>query len=180
MIVYHGSDSNFKQLRISKSLVKHRSTLDNEGLGIYFTTDKNIAREYGKYIYTLEINDKYFKDFRHATTCKLYVGRIAQEIYKKYNIDILDYISIEQVADRLRWGGLAIAGTCREIYLLLDSNENWYRLSKTTIEKVYAFLRTYDKKHLQAYMFNYHIPNIGVVKTTDESVVKIVGKEHSY
>ena len=32
MIVYHGSNSNFKSLRISKSLVKHNSTLLNEGL----------------------------------------------------------------------------------------------------------------------------------------------------
>ena len=48
MIVYHGSNSNFKSLRISKSLVKHNSTLLNEGLGIYFSTDKEVARSYGK------------------------------------------------------------------------------------------------------------------------------------
>lgn len=36
MLVYHGSNSNFRTLRISKSLVKHDSTLENEGLGIYF------------------------------------------------------------------------------------------------------------------------------------------------
>ena len=59
MVVYHGSNSNFKKLRISKDLVKRESTKTNEGMGIYFTTDKEIARSYGKYIYTIEINDKY-------------------------------------------------------------------------------------------------------------------------
>lgn len=64
MIVYHGSNSNFKKLRIAKSLVKHQSTLENEGLGIYFTTDKEIARSYGKWIYSLEIPDDMI-DFRN-------------------------------------------------------------------------------------------------------------------
>ena len=40
MIVYHGSDSNFRKLRIAKELVKNSSTMLNEGMGIYFFTNK--------------------------------------------------------------------------------------------------------------------------------------------
>ena len=70
MIVYHGSNSNFTKLRIAKSLVKNSSTLENEGPGIYFSTDKSVAKHYGKYVYTLDINDKYFLDSRNAVICK--------------------------------------------------------------------------------------------------------------
>lgn len=181
MIVYHGSNSNFKKLRISPSLVQHESTKTNEGLGIYFSTDKEVARSYGKYIYTLEINDKYFVDFRNRTKCRLYIAKLAQSIYKELKVDILQYFSLEDTADRMYWGGLAISGVGREIYTLLYPNEKWYENnSKTKIERVYQILRAYDKKHLYAYMFNYHIKNIGVIKKTDDNIVRIVNKEYSY
>lgn len=64
MIAYHGSNRNFKKLRISKQLVQRTSTELNEGIGIYFSTNKRVAESYGNYVYILEINDKYFKDFR--------------------------------------------------------------------------------------------------------------------
>lgn len=181
MIVYHGSNSNFKKLRIAKELVRTQSSLVNEGMGIYFSTDKEIARSYGKYIYTIEINDRCFLDFRARGRCRIYLGKLAQKIYKELKIDILDYINLEETADRMYWGGLAISGVGREIYLLLDSNEKWYKeVCKSKIERVYQILRTYDKRNLQAYMFNYHIKDVGVIKTTDENVVRIVSKENSY
>ena len=94
MIAYHGSNSNFRQLRIAKSLVKHTSTLDNEGLGIYFSTDKEVAKSYGKYLYTLEINNKYFRDFRNIKTCRQYLALLSQEVYKRFKIDILYFIDM--------------------------------------------------------------------------------------
>ena len=181
MIVYHGSDSNFKQLRISKSLVKHRSTLDNEGLGIYFALDKEAARSYGKYIYTLDINKKYLKDFRNTLICESYLRGIAEEIQKGININILYYIDYKQFAMRMNCGGISIASTCEDIYNILENSENWYNVTnKSRRERAYKVLRNYDKKHLYAYLFMYHIPNIGVIKVIDENVVKIVGKESSY
>lgn len=181
MIVYHGSNSNFKKLRISSSLVKHESTKTNEGLGIYFSIDKEVARSYGKYIYTLEINDKYFVDFRSRTKCRLYVAKLAQSIYKETKVDILRYFSLEDLADRMYWGGQSISGVGREIYMLLDSNANWYfNNSISKIERIYQILRAYDKKHLYAYMFNYHIKNIGVIKKVDDNIVRIINKEQSY
>ena len=193
MIVYHGSNSNFKKLRISSSLVQHESTKTNEGLGIYFSTDKEVARSYGKYIYTLAINDKYFvnvastglfTDVSQKTDvnlkCKVYVAKLAQSIYKELKVDILEYINIEETADRMYFGGLAISGVGREVYMLLDSNEKFYRLPKTKIERAYQILRVYDKKHLYAYMFNYNIKNIGVIKKVDDNIVKIMNKEQSY
>ena len=149
MIVYHGSNSNFSKLRIDKSLVKYRSTLENEGPGIYFSTNKQVAKRYGRYVYTLEINDRSLLDFRHIEICTKYESDIVHYIYNKFNIDISEYIDLNQVTHRIRWGGLPI----------------------------YSILRNYDKKHLKAYMINCYIENIGVIKDVSQATVKIVQKE---
>lgn len=181
MIVYHGSNSNFKKLRISSSLVKHESTKTNEGLGIYFSTNKEVARSYGKYLYTLEINDKYFVDFRNKARCRLYVTTLVKNIYNETKIDISKYLDINDLVNRMYWGGQSISGVGREIYMLLDSNENWYMSTPISkIERIYQILRAYDKKHLYAYMFNYHIKDIGVIKNVDDNIVRIINKEQSY
>ena len=181
MIAYHGSDANFKQLRISKSLVKHRTTLENEGLGIYFSTDKEIARSYGKYMYTLKINNKYLKDFRNQTTCEKYLIGIADTITKSININILNYIKFQEFVQRMCYGGISIASTCKDIYDILENTETWYSAtSKSRREIAYKILRKYDKNHLFVYLFKYNIPNVGVIKTIDENVVTIINKENSY
>lgn len=82
MIVYHGSNSNFRTLRISKNLVNHKSTITNEGLGIYFSTNLDVAKSYGKYIYTLEINDKVLIDFRSRGNCRRYLAKLANIFIK--------------------------------------------------------------------------------------------------
>jgi len=177
MIVYHGSNSNFKKLRIAKELVKHESSQLNEGLGIYFSTNKKVAESYGKYLYTLEINNKYFVDFRNKSKCQAYIRGIVLEIQQKTDIDILRYINLDTLLYYIHSGNVAISGTCREIYLILDSDEYFYSLPKIKIDRVFQILRTYDSKHLYAYMFNYHIKDIGVIKKVTDDIVKIVNKE---
>ena len=181
MIVFHGSNSNFNKLRIGKNLVKHRSTLDNEGISIYFSTDIDVAKMYGKYIYILEINNKYLLDFRNAYVCRKYINLIRTKILKEFNVDIFKYIeSPEHLILRMKLGGQTICGVGHEIYMLLDSNESWYQLSKTKIEKIYKKLRSFDKNYLKAYMFNYHIPNVGVIKDVSDDVVTIKEKIKIY
>lgn len=178
MIVYHGSNSNFKSLRINKKLVKRKSTLENEGLGIYFSTDINVATEYGKYIYTLEVNDSYFLDFRKKKVCESYIQKIVASIYNKIGIDISVYINLYVTITYLQCGGIAISGLGRELYLQLDSNSDWYSLPKTKIDAVYRMLRMFDKNCPKVYMFTYHIKNIGIIKDVSDDVVRIICKEH--
>lgn len=180
MIVYHGSNSNFKTLRIDKKLVKHQSTLDNEGLGIYFSTDRSVAESYGKYVYVLEINDYYFSDFRNYDTCYNYVSHIVNIIKNEVGINLSDYMyrgALESTVDRLNLGGLAISGVGRELSLLLDSEESFFKLSETKRNKIFRLLKQCDKNCPKAYMFTYHIENIGVIKDVSESVVRIIRKE---
>lgn len=181
MIVYHGSNSRFRTLKISKSLVKYESTKSNEGIGIYFSTDKNIADSYGKYVYTLEINDNYFVDYRNKSNCIKYVKSICSYIKSKEKVDINNYIDTNKLADYLYFGGIAFIGACKEVYLLLDSNEQWYNdIDEKKQQRIYKLLSTYDKNHLVSYMFNYNIKNIGVIKklqVNGEDVVRILDIE---
>lgn len=176
MIVYHGSNSNFKKLRIDKSLVKHQSTLDNEGLGIYFSTDWSIADSYGKYVYILEINDSMFYDFRNLSVSQRYVADIRKRILGNFGVDIAGFADLDTLAYRVYSGGQAICGVGHEIYMLLDSSETWFRHRSTLIQKVYKYLRSVDKNCPKVYMFRYSIRDVGVIKDVSDDVVRILEK----
>jgi hypothetical protein len=177
MIVYHGSNSNFKTLKISKSLVQHKSTFENEGLGIYISTNPEVALTYGKYTYTLEINDKYIVDFRKKPTCTAYVNYIAKSVYDETKIYLSKYMNLSQLSDRIYSGAQSIANISHEIQMELDSNERWYMdVPESTQEKVYRTINKAVKSRLKAYMFNYHIPDIGVIKDVSPEVVRIKSK----
>lgn len=178
MKVYHGSNSNFRQLKISSRLVRYDSTKSNEGLGIYFSTDINVASSYGKYLYTLYINDKYFKDFRKKAECSKHIDGLIRYVYSKTKIDIRQFIDMNSIRDRMYFGGLQIFNLNWEVALMLDSTEKWYTgLSQTARNKVLVSLRQYDKEKCIAYMFNYNINNIGVIKKISDDIVVIGDKQ---
>lgn len=180
MLVYHGSNSCFKNLRIHKSLVKSSATALNEGLGIYFSLDKSVANSYGRYLYTLEINDKYVKDFRVKSVCKKYVANLVKYIYSQEKIDISKYFNINSLVEYIHTGNIAVSGISREVYMLLDSNEYWYNIEQDKIERIYKILENYDKNNLTVYLFNYNIPNIGVIKKIDDNIVRVVSRDKMY
>lgn len=178
MIVYHGSNSNFKRLKIAKDLVRFESTVSNEGYGIYFSTYREVAESYGKYLYTLEIDDKQLLNFKNNRTCLYYLNNLKNYIREKTEINIYDYISYNGIANYMQYGGIAIWGVGREIYMQLDSIEEWHAsTSESKRNKVYSILRGYNKRSLKAYIFNYHIRGVGVIKDVSEDVVKIISKE---
>lgn len=179
MIVYHGSDSNFRKLKIAKGLVRCESTINNEGLGIYFSTDREIAESYGnKYLYTLEVNDKYFVDFRKKVECVSYIRKIISTVYKNTGVRIDKYFSAEECINSIYLGRQAISTVGKDIGELLDNTEEFYfAYNQTTREKVYRELRKIDRELKIAYMFSYYIKNIGVIKCADENIVRIINKE---
>lgn len=180
MIVYHGSYSRFKQLRISKSLVKHTSTELNEGIGIYFSTDREVAKSYGKYIYTLEINDTYLCKFNTIIQCKKYLGEMIKYASKSSGVDLYSLISQQVFEHTVRYmycGGIMLCELHREIMLLLDSVEQFHLLSENKHNKIRSALKKFNKDTLKVYTFNYSIKNIGVIKDVDNSVVRIISIE---
>lgn len=178
MIAYHGSTHNFRTLRLCPKYTG-QSTWENEGVGIYFSKNRSVAESYGKYIYTLEINDDALLDFRKKTTAKKYVKTMLTNVRKKTKVPVQNYLDASSLADYIANGRVFIANLGdREISLLLDSTERWYTdgITETQRRDVYRALRQEDKK-LKAYMFPYYIKGIGVIKDVSTEVVKIVGKE---
>lgn len=180
MIVYHGSDHNFKTLRIGKSLCDKRSTVENEGYGIYFSTDRSVAESYGRYIYTLEINDKYLIDFRKRYICSKYVNAMVAYAEAKSGTEVSKYLRVfyNDLVTRMMCGGQCLATLHNEIKELLGSDESWYfAYSDTKKNKAYSAMKAFSKENLKAYMFMYHIPNIGVLKDVSDNIVRIINKE---
>ena len=180
MIVYHGSNHNFKTLKIAPRLCERESTKDNEGYGIYFSTNREVAESYGKYVYTLEINDDCFIDYRKRANCEQLINKIRARIKKETGLDIAYFVDLSGTVTRLRCGGLAVTRTGQEISCLLDSTEEWYfNTTQIQKQKVLRILKGFDKSH-KAFTFTYHIANIGVIKDVSEDVVKIIKKEPVY
>lgn len=178
MIAYHGSSHNFRTLRLCPKYTG-QSTRENEGVGIYFSTNRSVAESYGKYIYTLEINDDVLLDFRKKTVARKYVNTMLADVRKKTQVPVQNYLDVTSLADYIVNGRVFIANLGkREISLLLDSTEHWYTdgITETQRQNVYRALRQEDKK-LKAYMFPYHIKDIGVIKDVSPEIVKIIGKE---
>lgn len=178
MIVYHGSNSNFNRLKISKKLVKNESTLLNEGYGIYFSLDKNVAMSYGKFLYTLEINNKYIRNYKTLNSCKKLVKNILDEVENITKKSIKKYIDVNAIANNLFKVNLGFNNLGKELELILDNNFNFYNnYSNSVRNNIYRKIRITIKKTLKAYIFNYHISNIGIIKDVNPEIVKIINKE---
>lgn len=179
VVVYHGSDHNFKKLKISSDLVARRSTKDNEGLGIYFSSDRSVAESYGKYVYILLINSEYLWDFRKRIDCVRYLNSMIKTVKDRTRINITSLgIGYSDIIDRMVFGGQRISMLGEEIARSLELNNDWkLNVPQYRKEQVRSILKHYDKKVLKAYFFRYHIDNVGVLKAVDESVVRIINKE---
>lgn len=177
MIVYHGSNANFKKLRIAKSLVHHSTTFENEDMGIYFSTDRKVAESYGHYVYKLKVNDEVFWDFRKEKDCALWLNHIADRVFLETKIYLFEFLNPRIIIQDMLDGSVAFFNLGdRTIYLYLDSDENWYRYTtETQRQKIYRVFRKCDKE-LKAYMFSYCINNIGIIKDVSNNTVQIIEK----
>lgn len=181
MIVYHGSNSNFSVLRISPRLTKSSSSYLSEGYGIYFSLNADIAKGYGKYLYILEVNDRYVIDFRKKSECRKLLSSLMEILRLENNLDFRKYISSNKfdiLLNSLANGKIGISYLDKELTNLLESSEAFYRdHSDSAREIIYRKLRVSLKAKLRVYLFNNEIPNIGVIKDVGSDVVRIVGKE---
>ena len=184
MLVYHGSDRNFSKLRISESLLN--DNIPKEGLGIYFSTDIEVAKSYGKYIYTLDINHGYLIDFRKRTPCRLYLENMAKSIYKETGVNIFDYFDYYSIISGVYSSHMSVDSISKYITLWLGNNESFNQLPVSKIEKIYRLIRKYTKDNLKIYFFNESAKGNryknttkidGVIKDVSEGVVRIVNKK---
>ena len=194
MIVYHGSNSNFSKLRISRDLVhweKERTHADGitfrfmpldhtEDVGIYFSADKETAKQYGKYVYTLEINDCYIKDFRGRTACRMFLAKMAQEIYKKIDVDLLEYVNLEHLSEKMYWHTLCISTIYTEFEHIFFNSSDFNKLPKSKRDRISQMIRAICKRELTVILFNADNRDEGIIKKVDDSIVRIISKEQLY
>ena len=175
MLVYHGSSHNFRVLRIRKDLTRD-SSKQNEGYGIYFSLDKSVAMSYGQYVYTIQVSDNFLMDMRDIRMCRGYVQKIRKELYDAFGICMERYLSMQSLADSLQCGMIPIIGTCREIKLLMDSDERFYSQCGRRSEAIFKWLDAYAGAP-KAYLFSYNIKDCGIIRDVSPNIATIVQKE---
>jgi len=114
MKLYHGSSTKFNKFKIAKKLTRNDwESILPEGLGVYMTSDENIARSYGDIIYNIECIGGVY-DFSKAKQAKKIVQRFLLEFdYKEVLINKIDSnASFEGVED----GDISIVGLITEIW----------------------------------------------------------------
>ena len=154
--------------------------MNNEGLGVYFSTILDVAASYGKYIYIIEVNDRVVYDFTKRKVCERFINAIAAEVYLKCGVNIIDILgreTINSLTTYMHCGGISIYGLDREINLLLDSTEEWYTsYSESKREEILKCIRKYVREHLFVYLFTYNVRGVGVIKNIDPAYVRLVKK----
>lgn len=179
MIAYHGSSHNIKKIRTAPKLSSETSR-NNEGPGCYFFTDsKKKAASYGKFVYTLEIDDP-VPDFRRPKTTIRYLENMAAYVKSAEHIDIRKFLDFEPIADYVADGRISVRGIPREVWLGLDSNPEFYEAAgkMTDIERIRQCIKQYGRKFLpHAWLFSASIENAGIV--VQEDCVRILKKEYA-
>ena len=171
VIVYHGSHHRFDNAKIVKKNTRDSSKL-NEGYGIYFSLDPNVAKSYGSYIYELTLDSDDIIDFRVKSNCKLLLNKIISEVKRGTGVDISRYVDFNSILDDLYYGDLGLHNVDVEIAMYLDSNEDYYTRHNNKALKVESILNGLAEKLLKdkAYLFNYNIKDVGIIKS--EKIIK--------
>lgn len=178
MIGYHGTSHYIRKIRIAPKLSSNASK-DNEGVGCYFFTDsKEKAAQYGRYVYTLEIDDP-VPDFRKTETAMAYLEDMRQYIKSRIDLDISCFISFSLIVDYIVDGRIAVRDIGKEVWLHLDSSEPFYKVAGIKkAEKIQQLIKRYENQHLpNAWLFSASITNVGIVRK--ESAVRIIRMERS-
>ena len=141
--LYHGSVSDFEEFKISENLLKTRKENLQEGLGIYFSTDENFAKNYGNFTYIVDINEKDCWDFTSEDTFKYFIKRLSKVI----DIDLDMYVPKNTILLATK-GSISVVNFSKEINLLLDSCEYFYSTHGNFAEEIFETISNEYKKIL--------------------------------
>ena len=177
MILHHGSTKDFDKFEISE---KHLSTkIENliEGMGIYFSDNKEFVKSYGNFIYTIDMDNNDCWDFTNPETMPMFIDKISEKV----KFPILNFLS----PNSFEWilnGNLSIRRFSREIMLQLDSVETFYEVlgNRDSEELFEEITKEYEKLLFSKRFFKYFDASFKTVIylcTNKEDTVKILSKE---
>lgn len=116
MKLYHGTNKGiFEKLEI-----RAEGSYLAEGPGVYMTDLFRVAKDYGSYVYELNIPDKNISDFTRYES----VEEILKNTLKSLDLSDLFYdIDMEYIIDSILTGDGCILDVGRDISLYIDSSE---------------------------------------------------------
>jgi hypothetical protein len=180
MIVYHGSDRSFKELRIDSRLAVRATSSTEEGYGIYFSLDRETASKYGKYLYTLDVSERIGVVWNNLGA-RRFVVSLYDEVLEETGRYIGKFMNTERLINHIADGSVFINRLHEYIKYKLSNNPSATKVwSKTTINKVSEQVRRVIRKYVKAYVFTSIVPNTGILKDVSADVVQIVKKERLY
>lgn len=119
--VYHGSNySGIKEIDTDRTREDIRDY--NEGPGFYITKDKDVAREYGKCVYELEVEN--VVDFNIEDNVDKYLNNVREELSNEYPTEIPNSIDFITIKEMLMNSSLSFYFLYEEIFLYIDSIDN--------------------------------------------------------
>jgi hypothetical protein len=177
-ILYHGSNSDFKQFKIDESLVKHDiQTVLPEGVGVYMSHNRDFVKNYGKIIYIIE--PLKILDF----TKKSNIRKIIKDFLNKFDTEkiIINNLNINQLNNSIEMaynGDMAIMKLLKELWML--SEENMYLNNNYEID-LYDYYDRLEEKYfnfLKSGVIAYNDKNIGIIYISkDINNFKLIKKE---
>lgn len=124
LILYHGSDVLFDEFVIDN--VGKEEANDADGTGIYFTTDKNDAMHYGKYVYTVKIKPRKIISDKTRSVSRTLLSKLVK-MRDEWELNAQDWDENENIGLKLFLDSVFDEDNAKE--MLLTVWHDYYRYS---------------------------------------------------
>lgn len=160
MILYHGSPAN----NIKYFLIQDKNSTNNEGEGFYLTDLEDVAKQYGKNIYSFQVDNKYILDLTTKKGIDLFFEMLLINPIINFDNTKFDFINI--LKENIIEGCISITKIVKEIELHIESKEDVFYYVVRQHEKpnnkygcgndLYFFLRCNLKYIFHNYIIKYN------------------------
>jgi hypothetical protein len=166
LVLYHGSSRLFSNFEVREDLCVHDiNSVLSEGMGIYLTSDKRIASNYGNIIYEVEVYDRNILDLTNIKGVSFVIQRLCEGL-GEIGVDVRDYLreeTLDRIIDGVVSGGLCCTKIDRELEMYLDSEESFH-IDGNVVEEVYERLGNINREDiLDRYVIKFNDRGLGVV-----------------
>ena len=170
MILYHGSFTNFDNFVVSPELARHDiQTVLPEGLGVYMTEKKEIAKSYGDILYYIEATEIY-----NFTTIKA-IYKIINDFLTEYDTNkilkrVLQSKESKVTFEAIKIGKISILKIIKELWDMHEKNIHSLNL-KFDIYEYEKFLIEDWEKFLEKKVIKYYCKGLGAVYITKNATI---------
>jgi hypothetical protein len=165
MLLYHGSPQKFTDFKVSENLCRHDiQTILTEGVGIYMSRDIKVAKSYGEFLYTVEVDDTLVLDMTNFIVVRSLISKFSKNL-EVLGFNLIKYIkasTLESMVSGIVLGSFSCTDMARELELLLDCNE-YFHTDNNKITSVYKNLQKTQKDILRSHIIKFTDISLGTV-----------------